>query len=131
MAAVLVQQRELVGEQAEDLRVRIGGLEQPRDRIAPPRRGIERDRVVAHGPVGGDRIHAGHGEQLAAPLMEHCPDVEERLQARTEPAARAAHALGNRAHASVARGVQVQDAVGLAVANRAQNDGLGLQRSCH
>ena len=80
------------------------GLEQPGDRIARPRRGVERDRVVTHRPVGGDRIHARHREQLATPLVEHCPDVEERLQARTEPAARAAHALGNRAHTSVARG---------------------------
>ena len=56
---------------------------------------------------------------------------EERLQAPAEAAARAAHALGDRAHPPARRRVQVQDAIGLAVAHRAQHDRLGLDRSGH
>jgi len=84
---VVAQQRELVGQQPEHAGMGVGGLEQARDRIAGPGGGIQRSRVLPQRAVGGDGIHPGDGEQLAAALVEHRPDVEERLQPRAEAAA--------------------------------------------
>ena len=70
-------------------------------------------------------------KQLAAAFVQLDAQPEERLQAPAEAAARAAHALGDRAHAPAAGRVQVQDAVGLAVAHRAQHHSLRLDRSAH
>ena len=131
LGRVGVEQRQLVGQQAEHLGMGVGGLEQPRDRVAGARGGVERGRVVAQRAVGGDRVDAGHREQVAASLVQDRADVEERLQPGPEAAARAPRALGDRAEPAVRGRVQVQDPVGLAVADRAQHDRLGLQRSGH
>ena len=52
--------------------------------------------------------------------------AKERLQAPAEAAARAPHALGDRPDPAAVARVEVQDPVGLAVAQRAQHDRLGL-----
>ncbi len=83
---------------------------------------------AAQARVALDRLGPRDGQQVAAPLVEHELDAEERLQAPAEAAARAPHALGDRAELAAMRGVEVQDAVGLAVAHRAQDDRLRLQR---
>ena len=48
-----VEQGELVAEQVEDLRVRVAGLEQPRDGVAGARGRVERGGVLAQPWVGG------------------------------------------------------------------------------
>ena len=79
---------------------------------------------VAQARVAVDRLGARDREQLAAALVEHEVEAEERLEPAAEAAARAPHALGDRADPAAVRGVEVQDPVGLAVADRAQHDRL-------
>ena len=50
---------------------------------------------------------------------------------RAEPRRRLANPLRDRIHAPALGGVDVQDAVGLAEAQRAQHDRVGLVRACH
>ena len=109
----------------------LGGLEQPPDRVARARGGIQRTGVGAQARVRLDGLRAGDRQQLAAALVQIELQPEERLQPPAEAAARATHPLGDRAHPSPLGRVQVQDAVGLAVAQRAQHDRLGLDRSGH
>ena len=93
-------------------------------------RGVERRAPSSRRRAWAATVSAlGDREQVAAALVEHEAQAEERLQAPAEAAARAPHALGDRADAPAVRGVEMQDAVGLAVADRAQHDGLGLQRA--
>ncbi len=54
--------------------------------------------------------------------------MEERLEPRPEAAPRASRALRDRAQAAVGGRVEMKDPIGLAVADRAQHDRLGLQR---
>ena len=109
--------------------MRLGGLEQPAHRIARPRGCVQRAGVAAQARVAVDRLRAGHRQQLAAPFVQLDAQTEERLKAPAEAAARAADALGDRAHATAIGRVQVQDAVGLSVAHRAQHHRLGLDSS--
>src|SRR2546421_1683158 len=109
--------------------MRLRALEQPAYGVARERRRVERGGPVSQAGMRGDGVGAGHGEELATPLVQHRPDVEERLQSRAEPAPGAAHALGDRADPSVMRRVQMEDPVGLAVADRAQDNRFGLQQA--
>ena len=128
---VAVEQGEHRAQQVEDLGMGLARVEQPRDGVARAPRGIQGIRALAQRPVRGQRLRARHGEQVRAPLVQAEGHAEERLQAPPEPAARAAHALGDRADPAPPGRVQVQDAVGLAEAHRPQHDGLGGQRSGH
>jgi len=130
-ARVGVEQGKLVGQEVVDAGMGIPRLEQPIDRIAAPRRRVEGTRVLAQPGVAGERLGAGDRAQLRTALVEHDPQAEEGLQTPPEPRPRPAHALGDRAQASVARGVEVKHPVGLAVADGAQHDGLGPQRRRH
>ena len=130
-AGSAVEQRELVAEQVVDAGMRLGGVEQAPDRVARARGGVERAAVLAQARIARDGLGRGHGEQVAAPLVQDEVEAEERLEPAAEAAARAAHALGDRAHLAALRGIQVQDAVGLAVAQRAQDDALDLHRAGH
>ena len=65
------------------------------------------------------------------PLVEHELDMGEGLQARTEPRLGLADALGDCSHASPVLGIDVQDAVGFAEPERAQDDCLGRGRASH
>ena len=56
LRGVGVQQRQLVGQQPEHLGVRLGRLEQARDRVARACRGVERRGVVAQRPMRRDRV---------------------------------------------------------------------------
>src|SRR5205823_6007431 len=58
-------------------------------------------------------------------------ETEERLEPAAEARAHLADALGDRADPSPLRGIEMQDAIGLRVAQRAQDDRLGLQRPRH
>ena len=126
-----VEQRELVGEQVVDAGVRVAVVEQPADRVAGAGGGVERAAVLAQARVAGDRLGGRDREQVAAALVEHEVEAEERLQAAAEARLGAPHALGDGAQPPAMRGIEVQDAVGLAVADRAQHDRLGLQRAGH
>ena len=50
---------------------------------------------------------------------------------RAEAALRAAHSLGDGAVATAIPGIDVQDPIGLPVAERPQDDALGLDRTRH
>ena len=73
-----------------------------------------------------DERDAGDGVQLAGSTVQEELDVRERLEPRAEAGLRLAHALGHRSHAPAVERVQVQDAIGLAVAERPEHDGLSL-----
>ena len=111
--------------------MRLTGLEQPSDSVARARGGIERTGIRAQARIGLDGLRAGDRQQLAAAFVQVELQAEERLQPPPEAAARAAHALGDRTHTPEPGRVDVQDAVGLAVAQRAQHDRLRLDRSGH
>lgn len=125
------QQRQLVAEQPEYLRVGLRALEQPSHRIAGTGRGIERLGLVAEPGMRVDGVDTGHGVQVTAALVEDDADLEEGLEPSTEPAARTPDALGNRPKPAVARRVQVEDPVRFAVPDRAQHERFGLQRTGH
>ena len=83
--------------------------------------------------------HAGRAQALAfrlklllaAALVHHEPDAAERLEPAAEARFDLPHALRHGPHPAAIGGVEVQHAVGLAVANRAQNDRLCLKRAGH
>ena len=126
-----VEQRELVGQQVVDAGVRVAVVEHARHGLAGAGGAVERAGVLAQARVGGDGLRAGDGQQVAAALVEHEVEAEERLQPAAEARARAAHALGDRADSAAIRGIEVQDAVGLAVAEAAEDDAFGLYGSGH
>ena len=109
--------------------MRLGGLEQPPDRVARPCCGIERAGVATQARVPVDRLRAGDRQQLPASFVQLDPQAEEGLKAPAEAAARAPHPLCDRAHPPAVRCVQMQDAIRLAVAHRSQNHRLRLHRS--
>src|SRR5207244_5268376 len=76
--------------------------------------------------VGVDGLRARDRQQLAAPFVQLDAQAEERLEPAAEAAARAPDALRDRADAPASGRIQVQDAIGLAVADRAQHDRLRL-----
>ena len=104
-ARVVVEQPQLVREQVEDGRRRVVGLEQPRDRVARARGGVERGGALAQRAVRVERLGARDGQQLRPALVEDRAQVEERLQPRAEAAARAARALRDRADTRPRSGV--------------------------
>ena len=67
-----------------------------------------------------------HGEHVAAALVEHEVQAEERFQAPAEARASLAHAFGDRAHATPGWGIQVEDPVRFAVPDRAKDDSFGF-----
>src|SRR5919204_103110 len=95
-----------------------GGAGEPRGVLAQPR-------------MRGDGLRARHGQQLTATLVEHEVEAEERLEPAAEARARAAGPLRDCANPSAIRGIQVQDPIGLAVADAPQDDALGLQAAGH
>ena len=128
---LLVEQRQVPAEQVEHARVRLVGLEQAADRVAGARGAVQRAGVAAQARVGVDRLRARHRQQIAAPFVQVQPQAEERLQAAPEAAARAAYALRDRADPPAVGRVEVEDAVGLAVAHRSEHHRLGLDWACH
>jgi hypothetical protein len=128
---IRVEQHELVGEQREHLGMRLGGFEQPGHGVAGARGRVEGGGVIADLAVSGHRIGARDREQFAAARLKHHADAKERFEPGAEAAPGAADPLRDRAQAAVARCVQVEDSIGFAVADRAQDDRLGLQWRGH
>src|SRR6185437_6487232 len=85
--------------------------------------------LLAHSMVRANELDAGDGLQLARSLMEHQVDVRERLEACAEPRFRLADPFCHRADSSTLERIEVEDAVGLAQAERAEHDRLGLVRA--
>ena len=120
------EQRELVGEQVVDLGVGLLGLEHARDGVARARGASSVAAWSRRRGVRVERLDAGHREQVAAALVADQAHAQERLEPAAEAAAGAPHALRDRADPPARRRVEVQDPIGLAVAQRAQHDRLGL-----
>jgi len=78
------------------------------------------------------RLGAANGlarKQVAPAFMQQQVKPEERLQATAEARFRLAGALRDRPDPAAVARVEVEDAVRLAVADAAQDDRLGLDRS--
>ena len=78
--------------------------EQAPDRVARARRAVERAGVLAQPRMARERLRARHRQQLAAALVEHEIEPEERLQPAAEARLGAPHALGDRAQSARAPG---------------------------
>src|ERR671928_2226306 len=76
-----------------------------------------------------DEVDRRHRLELAAPLVEDRLDVRERLEPCTETRLRPPDPLRHRADAAALERVEVEHAVGLAEAERAQDDRFGLVRA--
>ena len=126
-----VEDREVAAEQVVGGRVRLLGVAEAQDGVARPRGGAERGAVGAQVRMRLDRVRAGHRRQVAAALVQDQVEAEERLQPPAEARARLANALGDRVDPSPRGAVQVQDPIGLAVADRAQDHRLGLELARH
>ena len=101
---------------------------------APRRRRAPRPRARPLGAqvrVRGDRVRRGDRREIAAALVEDEVEPKERLQPAAEARARPAHALGDRPDPPSRGAVEVQDPIGLAVADAAQDDRLGLELARH
>ena len=83
-------------------------------------------RILARRPVRIDERGTRDRMQLARALVEQKLDVGERLEPRAEARLRLADAFRDRAHAPAIERVQVEDPVGLAEPERAQDDRLRL-----
>ena len=73
----------------------------------------------------------GHREEIAPPLVEDEVQPEERLQPPAEARLRPPRPLRDRADPPAGRGVEMDDPIGLAVADAAQHDRLGLEVPGH
>ena len=111
--------------------MRLLGLEDPCDGVARASRAIERSGSVAQPRVGVERFDAGDREQLAAPLVADEADTRKGLEAAAEAAPRSAYPLGDRADPPARRGIEMEDAIGLGVAQRTQHDRVRLERAAH
>ena len=130
--AGVVEQREVAAEQVVGGRVGLGRVEQAQHRVAGAGAGGQRRAGGAQPRVAVDGGDAGHRHQVAAAFVEDEVEAEERLQAAAEARLRFARPLGDRPEAAPRRRVEVEDAVGLAVADAAQDDRLRLDgRSGH
>jgi hypothetical protein len=111
--------------------VRLGAVEEPQDRHARLRGACQRLAVL---PQGGVRVHGldrGDSVELAAPLVQDEADAEERLEPAPEARLRTPDTLGHRSDPPALARVEMQDAIGLSVADGAQDDGFGLERAGH
>jgi glutaredoxin 3 len=124
-----VEQGELVGEQVVDARVGVAVVEDAGDGLAGAGGAVQRCAMFAQARVGGDGLGRGDGQEVAAALIEDELEPEERFEAPAEARAGFADTLGDGAQAPAGRRVEVQNPVGLAVAERAEDDAFGFYRS--
>src|SRR5262245_60829946 len=113
-------------QRLERARVSLLLREEPQHRLEPDEPHGQPVGLLARPTVRTDERRAGHGPQLAAPLVEHQLDVTQRLEPPAEPGLRAPDPLGDRADATELERVQVEDAIRLAEPERAQDDSLTL-----
>ena len=81
--------------------------------------------------MGVDRVGRGDGVELAAALVKEQVDPEERLEPPAEARLHPPHPLCDRADPAALAAVEMKDPIGLAVADRAQHDGLRAEGRGH
>src|SRR5205807_1087886 len=111
--------------------VRLAGVEQPQHRLGRLAGALERVATLPERGVHGDGVRRADRAQLAAAGVQHEADARERLEPPAEARAHAPGALGDRPEPPAVLAVEVQDAIGLAVTDRAQDDRFGLERRGH
>jgi hypothetical protein len=125
----LVEEIEEASKGMKGRRVSLLFDEKPEHRLEPDVPDRETISIRSAPIVGADEVGAANGLELPAALVQEQLDVAERLQPAAEARARLANALGDRADAPLLERVQVEDAVGLAEADGAEDDRLGLRRA--
>ena len=123
-----VEQGQLAAEEIEDAGVGLGRLEQPPDGVAGAGGAVEGAWRLARRWAWASSVCAPVTVSSSPrpswssrfSLKKGSSRPPKRLRARRTPLAIAPSA-------APVRGVEVQDAIGLAVADRAQHDGFGLQ----
>src|SRR5207244_1458388 len=110
------------GERGEGTRVRLLLAVEPEHRLETDEPDAEAIRVLTRGAVRVDEVDRRDRLQLAAALVEDRLDVRERLEPRAEPRLRPPDPLRHRPNPAALEGVEVEHAVGLAEAERAQHD---------
>src|SRR4051794_22876966 len=126
-----VEQLELAAEQVVGRRVRLLRVEQPQHRVAGLRGALERRAALAQRRMGGDGLRLGDRAELAAPLVQDQVDPEQGLEPAAEARFDAPYPFRDRPHPSAFGGIQMEDAVRLAVAERTKNDRLALELAGH
>ena len=112
-------------EAVEQRLVRLVGLrEEARHRLDPDERDAEAVDVAAHGLGRVEELDGADRRELPAPAVQDDLDVRQRLQTAADPRLRLANALRHRPDPAALARQQVDDAVGLAVAERPQHHGL-------
>src|SRR5581483_10017986 len=99
--------------------------EEAEHRLRPDQADAQAVVVVAGDLVRPAQLDARDRLQLARALVELQLDVRQRLEAAAEARLRLPHALGDGADPAAVGRVEVEDAVGLPEADRAQDDRLG------
>ncbi len=127
----LVEEVEEAGERLERPLVRLRLAEQAQHRLGPDQPHAEPVRLLARRPVGGDQVDARDGLQLARALVQLEPHVRERLEAGPDAGLRLPDPLRDRADPASLPRVEVEDPIGLAEAQRAQDDRLRLVAAAH
>ena len=127
----VVEQVEEAGQRVERPSVLVSLEEETEDSLEPDVADRHPVGVGAQAVVRPEEIRAGDGLQLAAALVEHELDVAERLEAGAEPRPRLPSALGDRAHAPTLERVEMEDAIGLAEADRPEHNRLRLPAPGH
>src|SRR5215831_4445177 len=103
--------------------------EEAQHRLGAHEADAEPVRLLTGLPVGANELRAGHRLELAAALVKHELDVAQGLEAPAEPGLRLPDPLRDRADATALAGVEMEDAIGLAEAKRAQHHRFGLVRA--
>ena len=83
-AGTLVEHRQVAAEQVVGGPVRFDRVEQPEHGVAAPRRRVDRRAVGAEVGIAVDGRGAGHRAEVAAALVQHQVEAEERLEATAE-----------------------------------------------
>ena len=120
----LVEQLEEPRHRAERALVRLLLWKEAEHRLGADHPNREAVVVLARLVVGVDELHARHGLEIAAAAMEDELDMRQQLEPPTEARHRLPHPLRHRADAPVRARVEVENAVGLADPDRAENDRL-------
>jgi hypothetical protein len=100
--------------------------EQTQHRLCADQPDPEAVSHVTRRVVRAHQIDPGNRLELPGPLVQKHVDVRERLETCAEAGLRLPDALRDGTNPTAIKGVQVEHAIRLAEAKRAQDDGLGL-----
>jgi glutaredoxin 3 len=127
----LVSEVEKARERTEGALVRLLLREQLEHRLRAGERDTEPVGVIPGALVRADQVDPGDRLELAPPLVEEDLNVAEGLEPGAETRSRLPDSLRYGADTAAGERVDVEDAVGLAEAERPQHDGLGGRRPSH